>query len=138
MVLILPTQYPVPSTWSLLSWILYCLIKRKIVRCCVKENQAHLLEQGGNSFNAKMAYQHQPSLGPQLGSQPSAPAALQLQASQAPSLADIENSLARMQLQYAALANQLSSQQEQLEQQKTPRAPGSAHGAPRLNQYPMV
>ena len=118
--------------------ILYCLIKRKIMRCCVKENPAHLLEQGGNSYNAKMAYQHQPPLGPQLGSQPSAPAALQLQASQAPSLADIENSLARMQLQYAAMTNQLSSQKEQLEQQKTTDAPGSAHGAPRLNQYPMV
>ena len=87
-------------------------------------------EQGGNRYNAKMAYQHQPPLGPQLGPQSSAPAALQLQASQAPSLADIENSLAHMQLQYAALANQLSSQQEQLEQQKTPGAPGSAHGAP--------
>ena len=77
-------------------------------------------------------------MGPQLGSQPSAPAALQFQASQAPSLADIENSLAPMQLQYAAMANQLSSQKKQLEQQKTTGAPGSAHGAPRLNQYPMV
>ena len=115
--------------------ILYCLIKRKIVRCCVKENQAHLLEPGGNSFNAKMAYQHQPPLGPQLGSQPSAPAALQFQAPQAHNLTDIENSLARMQLQYAAMANQLSSQKEQLEQQKTPGAPCSAHGATRLNQY---
>ena len=99
----------------------------KIKRCCVKENQAHVLEQGG------MAYQHQPPLGPQ----PWAPAALQFQASRSPSLADIENSLARMQLQYAALANQLSSQKEQLEKQKTPGAPGSTHGAPR-NQYPMV
>ena len=44
--------------------------------------------------------------------------------------ADNENSLARMQLQNAAVANQLSSQKEQLEKQKTP-------GAPR-NQYPMV
>ena len=87
-----------------------------------------------------MAYPHQPLLGPQLGSlsQPSAPAALQFQAPQAHNLTDIENSLARMQLQYAAMANQLSSQKEQLEQQKTSGAPGSAQGAPRLNQYPMV
>ena len=115
--------------------VLYCLIKRKIVRCCVKDSPVHLLEQGGNSYNANMAFQHQ--LGPQLGSQPSAPTALQFQAPQAPCLADIENSLARMQLQYAAMANQLSSQKEQLEKQKTPGAPGSTHGAPR-NQYPMV
>ena len=110
--------------------VLYCLIKRKIVRCCVKDSPAHL-EQGGNGYNANMAFQHQ------LGSQPSAPTALQFQAPQAPCLADIENSLARMQLQYAVLANQLSSQKEELEKQKTPGAPGSSHGAPR-NQYLLV
>ena len=95
------------------------------------DSPAHLLEQGGNSYNANMAFQHQ------LGSQPSAPTALQFQAPQAPCLADIENSLARMQLQYAALANQLSSQKEQLEKQKTPGAPGSSHEPPR-NQYLLV
>ena len=100
----------------LVGVVLYCLIKRKIVRCCVKDSPAHL-EQGGNGYNANMAFQHQ------LGSQPSAPTALQFQAPQAPCLADIKNSLARMQLQYAAMANQLSSQKEQLEKQKTPALP---------------
>ena len=115
------------------AYIRHQLVTRhKIVRCCVKENQAHVLEQGG------MAYQHQPPLGPQLGSHPSAPAALQFQAPQAHNLTDIENSLARMQLQYSAMANQLSSQKEQLEQQKSSGTHGSAPGAPRLNQYPMV
>ena len=52
----------------LVGVVLYCLIKRKIVRCCVKDSPAHL-EQGGNGYNANMAFQHQ--LGPQLGSQPS-------------------------------------------------------------------
>ena len=73
----------------LVGVVLYCLIKRKIVRCCVKDSPAHL-EQGGNGYNANMAFQHQ------LGSQPSAPTALQFQAPQAPCLADIENSLAHM------------------------------------------
>ena len=50
----------------------------------------------------------------------------------------IKNSLARLQLQYAALASQLSSQHEQKEQQKNQGALGSAQGAPRLNQYPML
>ena len=92
-------------------------------------------QEGGNSYNANMAFQHQP--GPQLGSQPSAPTALQFQAPQAPCLTDIENSLARMQLQYAALTNQLSSQKEQMENQKNQGAPGPSHGVPR-NQYPLV
>ena len=35
--------------------ILYCLIKRRLVRCCEKENPAHLLEQGGDRGIAKMA-----------------------------------------------------------------------------------
>ena len=104
------------------------------MRCCVKDNPAHLLEQGGNNCNAKLAFQHQTQLGPL----PSAPAALQFQGRQAPSHVDIENSLARLQLQYAALASQLSSQQEQKEQQKNQGAFGSAQGAPRLNQYPLV
>ena len=103
----------------LVAVVLYCLIKRKIVRCCVKDSQSN------------MALQHQ------LGSQPSAPSALQFQSHQAPCLADIENSLARMQLQYAALTNQLSSQKEQMENQKNPGAPGPSHGVPR-NQYPLV
>ena len=114
----------------LITVILYCLIKRKIVRCCVKDSPVHL-EQGGNGYNANMALQHQ------LGSQPSAPSALQFQSHQATCLADIENSLARMQLQYAALTNQLSSQKEQMENQKNPGAPGPSHGVPR-NQYPLV
>ena len=104
----------------------YCLIKKKIVRCCVKDNQAHVVEQGG------MAFQHQPSMGPLPGSHPSAPTALQLQAPPLThNMTDIENSLARMQLQYSALASQLASQKTD---QKTP----GASGAPRLNQYPMV
>ena len=119
-------------TMMVVGLILYCLIKKKIMRCCVKENQAHVLEQGG------MAYQLQPPVGPQLGSHPSAPTALQFQAPLAHNLTDIENSLARMQLQYSAMANQLSSQKEQLVQQKSSGAHGSAPGAPRLNQYPMV
>ena len=48
-----------------LGVILYCLIKKNLVRCCVKDNTA-LLEQGGNNCNAKLAYQ----LGHQLGLQP--------------------------------------------------------------------
>ena len=115
-------------TMVVVGVILYCLIKRRLVRCCEKDNPAHLFEQGGDRGNAKMAYL------PPLGLQPTAPAALQLQPTQAPSLSDIENTLARMQVQYAAMANQLSSQREQLEQQKTSGAPG----APHLNQYPVV
>ena len=116
-----------------LGVILYCLIKKNLVRCCVKDNTA-LLEQGGNNCNAKLAFQHQTQLGPL----PSAPAALQFQGHHATSHVDIQNSLARLQLQYAALASQLSSQQEQKEQQKNQGALGSAQGAPRLNQYLLV
>ena len=113
-------------TLMLAGLILYCLIKKKVVRCCVKDNQAHVVEQGG------MTFQHQPSMGPQPGSHPSAPTALQLQAPPLThNIENIENSLARMQLQYSALASQLASQQSD---QKTP----GASGAPRLNQYPMV
>ena len=113
-------------TMMLAGLILYCLIKKKVVRCCVKDNQAHVVEQGG------MTFQHQPSMGPQPGSHPSAPTALQLQAPPLThNIENIENSLARMQLQYSALASQLASQQSD---QKTP----GASGAPRLNQYPMV
>lgn len=117
-----------------LGVILYCLIKKKLVRCCVKDNTAHLLEQGGINSIAKPAFQNQT----QLGLQPSAPAALQFQGHLASSQVDIENSLARLQLQYAALASQLSCQQEQKEQLKNQGAPGSGQGAPRLNQYPLV
>ena len=104
--------------------ILYCLIKKKIVRCCVKDNQAHVMEQGG------MALQHQPTMGPHPGPLPSAPTALQLQA---PPLThnDIEYTLARIQLQYSTLASQLATQ-------KTDQKSPEASGAPRLNQYPMV
>ena len=79
---------------------------------------------GGSGYNANMAIQHQ------LGPQPSAPSALQFQSHQATCLADIENSLARMKLQ-------LSSQKEQLENNKNSGASGSSHGVPR-NQYPLV
>ena len=113
-------------TMMVVGLILYCLIKKKIVRCCVKENQAHVVEQGG------MAFQHQPPMGPQPGSHPPAPTALQLQAPLTHNLTDIENSLARMQLQYSAMASQLASQKTD---QKTSGALGSA---PRLNQYPLV
>ena len=96
------------------------------MRCCVKDNLAHVAESGG------MTLQHQPSMGPQSVSLPSAPTALQLQAPPLThNMENIENSLARMQLQYAALASQLASQQSD---QKTP----GASVAPRLNQYPMV
>ena len=108
--------------------ILWILIKRRLVRCCEKENPAHLLEQGGDRGNAKMAYL------PPLGFQLTAPAVLHHQLTQAPSLSDIENTLARMQVQYAAMANQLFIQREHVEQQKT----SGVTGAPRLNQYPVV
>ena len=62
--------------------------------------------------------------------------ALQFQSNHASSQVDFENSLARLQLQYAALAAQVSSQQEQKEQ--TQGAPGQGQGAPRPNQYPLV
>ena len=112
-----------------LGVILYCLIKKNLVRCCVKDNTA-LLEQGGNNCNAKLAFQHQTQLGPL----PWAPAALQFQGHHASKT----RWLARLQLQYATLASQLSSQQGQKEQQKNQGALGSAQGAPRLNQYPLV
>ena len=116
-------------TMMVAGLILYCLIKKKIVRCCVKDNQAHVVEQGG------MAFQHQPSMGPLPGSHPSAPTALQLQAPPLThNMTDIENSLARLQLQYSALASQLASQKTD---QKTPGASG-ASGAQGRNQYPMV
>ena len=105
----------------LISVILYCLIKKKVVRCCVKDSPTHL-EQGASGYIAN--FQHQ------LGPQPSAPTALQFQPHQATSLADIEHSLARMQLQ-------LSSQKEQLENNKNSGTSGSSHGGPR-NQYPLV
>ena len=113
-------------TLMLAGLILYCLIKNKVVRCCVKDNPAHVAESGG------MNTPHQPSMRPQSVSLPSAPTALQLQAPPLThNIENIENSLARMQLQYSALASQLASQQSD---QKTP----GASGAPRLNQYPMV
>ena len=91
-------------TMMLAGLILYCLIKNKVVRCCAKDNLAHVAESGG------MTLQHQPSMGPQSGSHPSAPTALQLQAPPLThNMENIENSLARMQLQYSALANQLAS-----------------------------
>ena len=104
--------------------ILYCLIKKKIVRCCVKDNQAHVMEQGG------MALQHQPTMGPHPGLLPSAPTAIQFQAPP-PTNNDIENTLARIQQQYSTLASQLATQ-------KTDQKSPEASGAPRLNQYPLV
>ena len=114
---------------SVAGLILYCLIKYKIVRCCVEDNQAHVVEQGG------MALPHLPSMGPLPGPHPPAPTALQLQALPLThNMTVIENSLARMQLQYSALASQLASQKTD---QKTPGASG-ASGAQGRNQYPMV
>ena len=104
------------------------------MRCCAKDNPVHLVEQGGTS-TAKQAGVSQPQLGLQ-PSAPQAPPALQFQCNKASSQVDFENSLARLQLQYAALAAQVSSQQEQKEQ--TQGAPGQGQGAPRLNQYPLV
>ena len=100
------------------------LIKKKVVRCCVKDNQAHVMEQGG------MALQHQAIMGPRPGLLPSAPTAIQFQAPP-PTNNDIENTLARIQQQYSTLASQLATQKTD---QKSPEAPG----APRLNQYPLV
>ena len=111
--------------------MIYCLIKNKIVRCCAKDNPAHLVELGGNS-SAKQAGLNQA----QQGLQPSAPPALQLQCTNAPSQVDLETSLARLQLQYAALAARVTSQQEQKE--VTQGAPGQGQAAPRPNQYPLV
>ena len=116
-------------TMMLAGLILYCLIKYKIVRCCVEDNQAHVVEQGG------MALPHLPPMGPLPGPHPPAPTALQLQALPLThNMTDIENTLARMQLQYSALASQLASQKTD---QKTPVASG-ASGAQGRNQYPMV
>ena len=111
--------------------MIYCLIKNKIVRCCAKDNPAHLVELGGNS-SAKQAGLNQAQQGPQ----PSAPPALQLQCTNAPSQVDLETSLARLQLQYAALAARVTSQQEQKE--VTQGAPGQGQAATRPNQYPLV
>ena len=104
--------------------ILYCLIKKKVVRCCAKDNQAHVMEQGG------MALQHQTTMGPHPGLIPSAPTAIQFQAPP-PTNNEIENTLARIQQQYTTLASQLATQ-------KTDQKSPEASGAPRLNQYPLV
>ena len=104
--------------------ILYCLIKKKVVRCCAKDNQAHVMEQGG------MALQHQTTMGPHPGFLPSAPSATQFQAPP-PTNNEIENTLARIQQQYTTLASQLATQ-------KTDQKSPEASGAPRLNQYPLV
>ena len=104
--------------------ILYCLIKKKVVRCCAKDNQAHVMEQGG------MALQHQTTMGPHPGLLPSAPTAIQFQAPP-PTNNEIENTLARIQQQYSTLASQLATQ-------KTDQKSPEASGAPRLNQYPLV
>ena len=104
--------------------ILYFLIKKKVVRCCAKDNQAHVMEQGG------MALQHQTTMGPHPGFLPSAPTAIQFQAPP-PTNNEIENTLARIQQQYSTLASQLATQ-------KTDQKSPEASGAPRLNQYPLV
>ena len=107
--------------------ILYFLIKKKVVRCCAKDTQAHVMEQGG------MALRHQTTMGPHPGFLPSAPSATQFQAPPPPPPTnnEIENTLARIQQQYTTLASQLATQ-------KTDQKSPEASGAPRLNQYPMV
>ena len=107
--------------------ILYFLIKKKVVRCCAKDTQAHVMEQGG------MALRHQTTMGPHPGFLPSAPSATQFQAPPLPppTINEIENTLARIQQQYTALASQLATQKSD---QKSPEA----SGASRLNQYPLV
>ena len=107
--------------------ILYFLIKKKVVRCCAKDNQAHVMEQGG------MALRHQTTMGPHPGFLPSAPSATQFQAPPLPppTINEIEITLARIQQQYTALASQLGTQKSD---QKSPEA----QGASRLNQYPLV
>ena len=35
--------------------LIYCLIKNKLVRCCAKDNPAHLVEQGGTALPSKRA-----------------------------------------------------------------------------------
>ena len=107
--------------------ILYFLIKKKVVRCCAKDTQAHVMEQGG------MALRHQTTMGPHPGFLPSAPSATQFQAPPLPppTINEIEITLARIQQQYTALASQLGTQKSD---QKSPEA----QGASRLNQYPLV
>ena len=107
--------------------ILYFLIKKKVVRCCAKDTQAHVMEQGG------MALRHQTTMGPHPGFLPSAPSATQFQAPPLPppTINEIEITLARIQQQYTALASQLGTQKSD---QKSPEAPGAS----RLNQYPLV
>ena len=103
--------------------ILYCLIKRRLVRCCEKENPAHLLEQGGDRGIGKMAYL------PPLGLlQPCGFSPLRLAACPTSRTRWLACKCSTLPW---PLANQLSSQREQLEQQKTT----GATGAPRLNQY---
>ena len=114
-------------TIMVVGLILYFLIKKKVVRCCAKDNQAHVMEQGG------MALRHQTTMGPHPGFLPSAPSATQFQAPPPPPPTnnEIENTLARIQQQYTALASQLATQKSD---QKSPEA----SGASRLNQYPLV
>ena len=114
-------------TIMVVGLILYFLIKKKVVRCCAKDTQAHVMEQGG------MALRHQTTMGPHPGFLPSAPSATQFQAPPLPppTINEIENTLARIQQQYTALASQLATQKSD---QKSPEA----SGASRLNQYPLV
>ena len=110
--------------------VIYCLVKKKLVRCCEGESTAHdiKLEEGSNRSKAQVVYLPSPP-------QPSAPSALQHQAPHASTQIDLENALARLQSQNTVLINQLTAQSKQTQQQKTT----GASEVTRFNsQYPVV
>ena len=106
----------------LVSIIVYCLIKKRIVRCCEGENTAHdIAPQEGN--NRSMAL---PRFLPPPTPLPTAPCALTQQPLNASTQFDLESAMAQLQ---AALLNHLDIQQQQTN--------GAPEG-PRSSKYPMV
>ena len=110
----------------LVSIIVYCLIKKRLVRCCEGEGTNHdiALQEGNNRSKAQTMYLPPPT---QL---PSAPRALTLQPPHASTQLDLESAMAHLQSQNTALINQLTIQQQQ-------QTKGASEGS-RSNQYPVV
>ena len=102
----------------LVSIIVYCLIKKRIVRCCEGENTAHhIAPQEGN--NRSMAL---PRFLPPPTPLPTAPCALTQQPLNASTQFDLESAMAQLQ---AALLNHLAIQQQQTK--GPPKGPAPAN-----------
>ena len=103
----------------LVSIIVYCLIKKRIVRCCEGENTAHdIAPQENNRSMALPRFLPPPTPLP-------TPYALTQQPLNASTQFDLESAMAQLQAQNSALLNHLAIQQQQTE-------------GPRPSQYPMV